>query len=206
MQEDIRKNHELITKIQSGLVTDEVGRNITAIRDISTSPFIASTQVIDVETSNLKPPTRSTMTSLNEWTVLPVKEPSFEPLATNTTLTSAAISTNRTHGASACSINNYASQHSGRACGDHQFPSDSDTIAHDTTVVDDVFAANDSAFTKVVSRDALKRRKQTQETMEVILISTMIPSPNTILNIGSYVRAHPSNQRKIMVLDPRQRP
>ena len=61
MQEDILLNHELIAKIQSGLVSDQVGRNITAIRDISRSPFIASTQVIDFETSNLKPPTRSTM-------------------------------------------------------------------------------------------------------------------------------------------------
>ena len=52
MQEDIRLNHKLIAKIQSGLVSDQVGRNITVIGDISRSPFIASTQVMDLETSN----------------------------------------------------------------------------------------------------------------------------------------------------------
>ena len=130
MQEDFRLNHELIAKIQSGLVTDQVGRNITAIRDISGSPFIASTQVIDLETSNLKPPTRSTMTSLNTLPAPLVQELSFDPLATNTTLTSAAISTSRAHGASAGSISNCASQQSGRAWGDLQLSSDSNVIAH----------------------------------------------------------------------------
>ena len=48
-------------------------------------------------------------------------------------------------------------------------PSDSNIIAHDTTGIDDVIATNDSDFTKVVSRGALKRRK-TQETMGVTLI------------------------------------
>ena len=52
MQEDIRLNHELIAKIQSGLVSDQVGRNITAISDITRLQFIARTQVIDLETSN----------------------------------------------------------------------------------------------------------------------------------------------------------